>query len=481
MSLNSNLPCYGRECRIDDIIIVQVTPGAFYEYIRQPCVHLSFYSGAKKVITGSGEWRGLAIGREHTHAMCADPRLALAERSCCGLVRTGTARLNFKFDFHGQRVSAFTNEADCAADGGQVCDPEAMSADLIENTRTIYNNPYPSRNTMFWTDASCSLSVKVREDGMVAIIHQPAKNKFFDDETVPYVDINNTITFITVPWEKDNMTFEEIFPSRHNTCGEGACVITHDNACHCEVSLSESAVFDSLPSRGDILSSLKIGALPPESFTDDAVTYSLFEVSADVEAYVASDQSGIGAISTIFKVKDEFGRIIYLKNVASSITLGGLYTMRNPPNFMQLAAPQVRDAENEVDAFLMHLIQLPSAPPFIAMNLLQLHGFSNPSPGQVERVASAFKTGTYSKGDFTFGDGKYGSLAAVSAAIALDPESVLPVLDEDPVHGQIREPLLKVIAVMRSLNFQRQPSVKLRHGLFDNMRFKIGQMVRVSG
>jgi cullin-associated NEDD8-dissociated protein 1 len=224
---------------------------------------------------------------------------------------------------------------------------------------------------------------------------------------------------------------------------------------------------------------LKFGAPPPESYADDNVTYSLFESSAHVEAYVSSDQSEIGAVSTIFKVEDEFGNPIYLKNMASDITLGGLYTMRNPPNFMDLTAPELRDAEYEIDAFLMNLIQQPSAPPFIAKNLLQLHGFSNPSPRQVERVATAFMRGTYSKGNSTFGDGRYGSLAAVSAAIALDPESLAPVLDEDPIHGNIREPLLKVIAVMRSLNFQRHPSVKLRHGLFHNMRYKIGQMVRL--
>jgi hypothetical protein len=331
---------------------------------------------------------------------------------------------------------------------------------------------------MFWTDASCDLSLKVRADGLVAIIHEPATNVFFDDETVPYVDIDNTITFIRVPWETDDMTSEEIFPTVSNTCGAGACSVTHDDACLCEVTVSESAVFDYLPSREDVLSLLKVGALPPESFADDAVTYSLIETSAEVEAYVASDSSGIGAKSTIFKVQDEFGNTLHLKNLVSNITLGGLYTLRNPPNFIELAAPELRDAEYEIDAFLTSLIQHSTSPPFIAKNLLQLHGFSNPTPGQVERVANAFMRGTFTKGDSTFGDGRYGSLGAVAAAIALDSESVSPVLDEDPVHGQIREPLLKVIGVMRSLYFQRHSSVKFRHGLFDNMRYKIGQMVR---
>ena len=275
------------------------------------------------------------------------------------------------------------------------------------------------------------------------------------------------------------MTAEEIFPTVNNTCGDGACSVTHDDACLCTITVTESAVFDSLPSREDVLSLLKVGALVPETFADDTVSYSLFESSAEVEAYVASDSSAIGVQSTIFKVEDEFGNTLYMKNLASNITIGGLYEMRNFPNFLEYAAPEVRDAEYEVDAFLMSLIQHPTSPPFIAKNLLQLYGFSNPTPGQVERVARAFMVGTYTKGETSFGDGRYGNLAAVAAAITLDAESLSPVLDEDPIHGQIREPLLKVIGVMRSLNFQRHASVKLRHGLLDNMKYKIGQMVRV--
>lgn len=382
-------------------------------------------------------------------------------------------------EFHGERTLFATTELQCTTDGGRVCDSNGLIADNpAVNIRTTYDNIFPSQNTMFWTDASCTLSLKVRADGLVAIIHNPAANPFFEDETVPYVDANNTITFIKVPWEKDALTAEEIFPTVNNTCGAGACSITHDDACLCDVTVSESTVFDSLPSREDALSLLKVGAPPPESFAGDTVSYTLFEASAEIEAYVASDASGIGVESTIFKVEDEFGNTVHLKNMASSITLGGLYTLRNPPNFIELSAPELRDAEYEIDAFLMHLIQHPTSPPFIAKNLLQLHGFSNPTPRQVERVATAFMKGTFTKGDSTFGDGRYGNLAAVAAAIALDAESVSPVLDDDPVHGQIREPLLKVIGVMRSLNFQRHPSVKIRHGLFDNMKYKIGQMVR---
>lgn len=50
--IDENLPCEGKECRVDTLITVQVAPGVFYEYIRQPCVHMFFYRDAKKVVTG---------------------------------------------------------------------------------------------------------------------------------------------------------------------------------------------------------------------------------------------------------------------------------------------------------------------------------------------------------------------------------------------------------------------------------------------
>lgn len=83
--LDANLACYGNECRVDEVQVVQVAPGAFYEYVRQPCVDLSFFPNSKKVITGFSSWVR-NVGRRHTHAMCADPRQSVAARSCCDLL-----------------------------------------------------------------------------------------------------------------------------------------------------------------------------------------------------------------------------------------------------------------------------------------------------------------------------------------------------------------------------------------------------------
>ncbi|KAL7554934.1 hypothetical protein ACHAWF_018496 [Thalassiosira exigua] len=476
VTLDANLQCYGKECRVDDLMVVQVAPGAFYEYIRQPCVQLSFYENPKKVITGFSPWIR-QVGRRHTHAMCADPRTAVAARACCDVAANSRAEYNYDFEYHGERVKLSTNLDQCMADNGTVCDPVAMKADNpLVNIRPTYNLPYPSQNTFFWTDANCTQTVKVRDGGMIAIVNDPARNPWFFEDTVPFVDLINTVNYFSVIWQRDNMTFEEIYPSLNNTCGGGACSITSDDACECSVTLVESPAFNSLPSREGVLS-LKIGAYDPATFSAENVTYSLLESSDDVEAYVASDSVVIGATSTIFKVVDEFGEVAFFKNMLSTITLGGLYELRNPPSFMNLVKVELRDAEYEVDAFLKHLIQYRSSAPFITKKLIQYHGISNPSPGFAQRITQAFVTGSYSSNGVTYGNGKFGSLKAVAAAIALDPESLSPVIDEDPVSGNIREPLLKVIHFMRSLSFQRRPHVKFRHGLFDNMAYKVGQLV----
>ena len=234
ITLDANLPCTEKECRVDTLEVVQVAPGTFYEYVRRPCVDLSFYPNPKKVITGYAPWVRY-VGRQHTHAMCADPRLPLASRSCCNEGTTRRSEFNFELEYHGERVRQETILEQCAAvqidhnTTGTVCDPVAIKADNpLVNTRPIYNLPYPSRNSFFWTEASCTQLVQVREDGFVSIVHEPDVNPFFYDQTVPYVDKFN-VNYFAVPWQKEEMTFKEIYPSLlENDCGHGACSITED-------------------------------------------------------------------------------------------------------------------------------------------------------------------------------------------------------------------------------------------------------------
>ena len=72
VTLESDIPCSGNECSVDTLIVVQTQddPPIFYEYVRQPCVELSFYENAKK------------IARWET-SMCANPKIEAAYDMCC--------------------------------------------------------------------------------------------------------------------------------------------------------------------------------------------------------------------------------------------------------------------------------------------------------------------------------------------------------------------------------------------------------------
>ncbi|MGB1605335.1 MAG: DUF1800 family protein, partial [Promethearchaeia archaeon] len=70
-------------------------------------------------------------------------------------------------------------------------------------------------------------------------------------------------------------------------------------------------------------------------------------------------------------------------------------------------------------------------------------------------MADAFRGGSYAGSTYT---GKYGDLGAALAAVLLDREAQSATLDLDPIHGRLREPLLKVLHLMRSMG------MSARHG-----------------
>jgi uncharacterized protein (DUF1501 family) len=110
-----------------------------------------------------------------------------------------------------------------------------------------------------------------------------------------------------------------------------------------------------------------------------------------------------------------------------------------------------RDAEHETQAILDYYFNHPNVPPFFANNMIQRFVTSNPSPAYVLRVATAFKTGAYN----SFGTGSRGDLAATMAAVFLDDEATSPLSQKDPTFGRIREPLIKWLSLMRSMDFKR--------------------------
>ncbi len=97
----------------------------------------------------------------------------------------------------------------------------------------------------------------------------------------------------------------------------------------------------------------------------------------------------------------------------------------------------MEDLEQAIDNLFNH----PNVGPFFGRRLIQRLVTSNPSPAYVARVTAAFNDN---------GAGVRGDMRAVLEAVLLDREArVLP--REKSHRGKLREPLLRVIAVLRQL------------------------------
>ena len=165
-----------------------------------------------------------------------------------------------------------------------------------------------------------------------------------------------------------------------------------------------------------------------------------------------------------------------------SVHIGdGKFSFRNPPMFgTNLIDPSQRDGLYETDAILKHLLHHPNVAPFIATRLIQLLITSNPSPRYVQSVAHAFKTGRFSESHQSsnkFGSGRYGDMEAVVAAIFLDPEARSTALAVDRTHGRAREPLLKVMHFLRSMELGADEERQIH---LPELRSKIGQEAHYS-
>jgi len=279
---------------------------------------------------------------------------------------------------------------------------------------------------------------------MVGIVHSPVDPDITNDKINPLVR-NDTQTFFRVEWSGKVTPLAQI-------CGDlPACQVTLDNMCLCDVDVSETQVFVAVPNRDDVLRMLHIGAFEPSG----AATGSLNGVT-----WYNSNGSTELSKDTIFAFVDDNGVRRLRKNMKSTANIAGTnMEFRNPVHFMSFTEPELRDAQHETDAALDHYFYHPNTGPFLALRFAQRFGISNPSPRYIEAMANAFRTGRYSVGSVSFGSGTYGDLGAMVACVVLDREARTPLLDADPSFGSLREPLLKYMGLMRSMDFRKTKDV----------------------
>lgn len=259
-----------------------------------------------------------------------------------------------------------------------------------------------------------------------------------------------SLTYFRVEWK------DGIFPNIQNGCGNGVCQESF-GFCRCKITVEEEIVFSSMPSRNEALLQLHIGGMVPDMYN-----YAGRDDQPNFTVYTRNKNELFGRHST-FEIKDDFGRTLFLKNMKSSVIIlewgqasFSQFQFRNTPTFYD-GNPDVKDALHETDAALDHYFYHQNTAPFLALRFIQRFGISNPSPRFLQTVAEAFKTGHYEVPDSpflpSFGSGEYGNLGSTFAAILLDRESRNVVLDADPSSGGMREPILKIMSMIRSMNY----------------------------
>jgi len=464
VELDTSLTCNGPECTMDAVSVVNVS-GGYYRYLPPTCVNLFFFNGQ---VTRRG---GRAWGWTDR---CDNPYLPVAGTACCGGCKNRkdwwwmdnrghcscenatiacpsmfTERCNLdetwreqqwcrlacwengvgyegddcsKGAWRGERLCGYpkefvrmaTAERQCSARGLEIC------WERLEGYECEYDEE------RVWTHETCTYEVLVHADGKVSsnLTSRTRLNKFY------------------VPWKSGN------FPGKDGSSCPTGCH-SFANGCSCSMNVQIRSAFSSMPTSAQ-LSSLSIGAVKP-------ITSCTSGCSSSVKAY--------GDMSDPETVFEHEGR--FYKNKEVLVVVGdGSFEFRNPPFFVTLDDPREKDVHSEVESLLDHLVYHNNTAPFISKNLIQRFTTSNPSPEYVKVVADAFKTGTYAGQTYS---GAYGDLAATVAAILLHPEARSQT---STTNGALREPLIKVIHFMRSLEYKDNTG---RNVLFSNLMPFIGQ------
>jgi len=117
-----------------------------------------------------------------------------------------------------------------------------------------------------------------------------------------------------------------------------------------------------------------------------------------------------------------------------------------------IASQGTPDPDSSLRTALDAIFNHPNVGPFIGRQLIQRMVTSNPSPGYVARVAQAFNSGSYSRGNWRTGNGQRGDMRAAIAAVLLDVEARDTGKMAEPGFGKVREPVLRLAAWMRAFD-----------------------------
>ena len=291
----------------------------------------------------------------------------------------------------------------CAANGKEQCTPRSYAGSIC--------NVDINRNTWSsWTASSCMTRVKISyETGMIGRVDYPEPDYAGLRNVAKAVD-DSTKNFFNVAWlSKPTLIVDSA------SCNAIPSCYSVDDGCVCDTSLAETAVFGSseaVSSKEAALSTLHVGAFAPDMFDTG---YIVSHGNCGVEGVEFYSRSSSDSCSNLGKdaflgVVDNHGVQRHLKNIRSIVEIVGVNaSFRNVPHFISMVDQDLRDMYYETDAVIDHFFHHPSHAPFLAIRIIQRFGISNPSPGFIERVATAYVNGLYNG----IGSGSYGDLSAM--------------------------------------------------------------------
>ncbi|MEL7309873.1 MAG: DUF1800 family protein [Pseudomonadota bacterium] len=215
---------------------------------------------------------------------------------------------------------------------------------------------------------------------------------------------------------------------------------------------------DYLTYRGSQRANANTGRLPDENYAREILqlfTIGLIELNMDgtpalqngqtVETF---DNDDIVNLSRVFTGMN-FDRTRNPEWLMWAVPMAHFANRHSPESkeFLGVSIPENTDGPTSIDLALDGIFAHDNVPPFIARQLIQRFTMSSPPPAYVERVATAFATGSFTADNgATFGTGNRGDMQATLAAVLLDE-----LMFADTVDGKLREPVLRFVHLIRAM------------------------------
>jgi len=220
-----------------------------------------------------------------------------------------------------------------------------------------------------------------------------------------------------------------------------------------------------LNTKGNLKADEKTGRQPDENYAREIMqlfSIGLIELNPDgsektgpdgrpLETYVQDDVTNLARVFTGYdhdmrRVKRQTVKWQDYPVISTEFTLDPMVVdpdghSAEAVTFLGLTIPAATPPADALKAALDRLFAHPNVGPFFGRQMIQRLVMSNPSPAYIARVAAAFDDN---------GAGVRGDLKAVWRAVLTDEEALAPP-PADPLHGKLREPVLRFVSWARTV------------------------------